>query len=55
MARFPATIHAVKVDKEGEARLTLTVPSDSLGLILPFATLTGSLLSVDIEVDPSQR
>lgn len=53
MSKFPATIHKVQVDKEGEAKLILTVPADNLDKVLPLATLSGKLLSVEISLDPS--
>lgn len=53
MARFPATIHKVQVDREGEAKLILTIPSDYLDKVLPLATLSGKLLSVEIALGPS--
>jgi hypothetical protein len=53
MARFQASLHKVQVDKEGEAKIILTVPSDSLHVVLPLATLSGKLLSVEIAADPS--
>lgn len=53
MAKFPATIHKVQVDREGESKLILTIPSDSLDKVLPLATLSGKLLSVEIALDPS--
>lgn len=53
VSKFPATIHKVQVDKEGEAKLILTVPADNLDKVLPLATLSGKLLSVEISIDPS--
>ena len=54
MSKFPATIHKVQSDKEGEAKIILTVPADNLDKVLPLATLYGKLLSVEIDLDPSQ-
>lgn len=52
---FPATLHKVQIDREGEAKIILTVPSDSLDKIIPLAGLNGKLLQVSIEEDPSTR
>lgn len=52
--RFAATVHALKVDKEGEARLTLSIPLSDVQNVLPLAGLQ-SPLSVEVAVDPSVR
>lgn len=49
MSTFFASLHKVQVDKEGEAKIILTVPSDALDKVLPLATLSGKLLKVSIE------
>ena len=52
---FPATLFKVQVDREGEAKITLVVPSDSLDKIVPLTSLNGKLLQVEIVEDPSTR
>lgn len=52
--RFNATVHKMTVDKEGEARLTLTVPLLDAQKALPLAGLQSNLI-VEVSVDPSER
>ena len=51
--KFPASLFRLTSDSDGEAKITLVVPSESLSLILPLTGLTGKLLSVEIAADPS--
>ena len=53
MTTFPATLYKVQVDKEAEARVVLLVPADSLDKILQLTKMTGQLLRVSVDADPS--
>lgn len=50
---FPASIFRVTSDRDGEVKLTFVIPSEYLEKALPLAALSGKLLSVSVDVDPS--
>jgi hypothetical protein len=49
---FPATIHKIAIDKDGEARLTLTVPASDLAPVLRSIASLKELVKVTIEAEP---
>lgn len=55
MSTFNATVFRVTTDADGETKITLAVPSEQLDKVIPLSALGGKLLTVSVEVDPSQR
>lgn len=49
LARFRCTIHGMKIDKEGEGKLTLTVPASDLPGIVGTVTGLEKTLVVTVE------
>jgi hypothetical protein len=45
---FQATIHAVKIDGEGEGTLTLKIPASDLAALVSLTGETGKVLEVDV-------
>ena len=48
---FNAIIHKVQIDREGEARITLTVPLSNREQVLNLSMLTETVLKVSVESD----
>jgi hypothetical protein len=46
---FRATVHRVITDKDGEGKVTLTIPLSDLGAGLVLATRVNKLLKVTVE------
>ena len=53
--KFTAALHAVRIDNEGETRVTLTVPFTDLIKMLELAQLTQQLLEVEVSVNEDQK
>ena len=51
MITFIASLHKVQIDREGEARITLTVPLSEREQILNLSMLTETALKVSVESD----
>lgn len=47
---FHAAMHAVRVDHEGESKVTLTVPQSDLDAVLPLAKASGVPLIVSVRI-----
>lgn len=46
---FPATIHLVRIDHEGEGRITFTVPASDLAPVLRSVAALKHVIKVTIE------
>ena len=46
---FKATIHGLRIDREGEGKLTLTIPSSDLPKLIQCVTGLETVLNVSIE------
>ena len=51
MITFTASLHKVQIDREGEARITLTVPLSDREQVLNLSMLTETALKVSVEND----
>lgn len=51
MITFTASLHKVQIDREGEARITLTVPLSERQQVLELSLLTKTALKVSVEND----
>jgi hypothetical protein len=49
MAKLKATLHGVRLDRDGKGRITLTVPSSDTISLLAIATMTNVVLDVEIK------
>lgn len=52
--RFNATVHGLRVLKEGDAKVTLEVPLSDVSKVLSLAGLQENLI-VEIAIDTAQR
>ena len=48
---FKATLHAIRIDKEGESKITLTIPTSDLIVAAKMASMTESVLDVSVDVE----
>lgn len=48
-----AHIHKVTMDKDGESKITFTIPQSELGKVLGLTVLTGKILNLHITPDNS--
>jgi hypothetical protein len=49
---FLASLHAIKINAEGDSTITLKVPADQLLAIIPLVAQTEQLLKVSVETEP---
>lgn len=48
--KFPAILYSVRIDREGESKVTLTIPQSDLDAIISLGHETEKLLQVSIKV-----
>ncbi len=48
---FKAILHSVRIDKEGESRVTLSVPQSDLDNVMLLATETEKLILISAKVE----
>jgi len=51
---FIASLHKVQIDREGEARITLTIPMSEREAVLAVSMLTETALKVKIDISGNQ-
>ncbi|HLE87448.1 MAG TPA: hypothetical protein VI727_07265 [Candidatus Brocadiaceae bacterium] len=51
---FTASLHKVQIDREGESRITLTIPMSEREAVLAVSMLTETALRVKIDIDENQ-
>ena len=51
---FIASLHKVQIDREGEARITLTIPMSEREAVLAVSMLTETALRVKIDISGNQ-
>ena len=51
---FIASLHKVQIDREGELRITLTIPMSEREAVLAVSMLTEIALRVKIDIDENQ-
>jgi len=50
---FIASLHKIQIDREGESRITLTIPMSEREAVLAISMLTETALRVVVAVDES--
>ena len=51
---FIASLHKVQIDREGESRITLTIPMSEREAVLAVSMLTETALKVKIDISGNQ-
>ena len=54
MAKFKAILHGVKIDKDGESSITLSIPQSDRNSVLAVSLMTEIVLDVEVLPEDSK-